>query len=169
LRRVTRWSLFTSGAPSRTRSVVSLVAVVPLDVLLVKLMRDGWLVAVSVSVAAVITVILVDDGDGPMSAGERRLAARAVLCGQRTGDSSLDAYAIEILLRRRRVGQLAESTTMSIVMLGVLAAPVVASISYGAWWLIFIPFDVAVAARFVPYLTLDIDENIRRLEGVLAG
>jgi hypothetical protein len=103
--------------------------------------------------------------DAPFGPEEKRLAAR--LTGAETGDPDLDRYALGLLDARSRVGQAPERIALSVVLLSLMAAPIVAGIRSSVWWLLMVALEAALAEGAVPYVALDIDENTRRLEAAI--
>jgi hypothetical protein len=158
-------ALFIGGAPARARAVLAWVAVLPVLVVLSSWMDTPVLLAwISAGVAGVIGLFLMRGGDMPFAPDQKRLAARAVLTGAGTGDPDLDGYALGVLDARKRVGQVPEKIALSVVMLVLLASPILASTTSSTWWLLMLPLEALVLAGAIPYLALDIDENIERLE-----
>ena len=161
----TRLTLFIGGVPARARAALTWVAVLPVLVVLSSWMDTPVLLAwIGAGVAGVIGLFLMRGADMPLAQHQKRLAARAVLTGMGTGDPDLDGYALGVLDARKRVGQVPEKITLSVVMLVLLASPILASITSSAWWLLLLPPEAVVLAGAIPYLALDIDENIERLE-----
>jgi hypothetical protein len=165
MRLFVRWSLFLRGLPGWAWPVISWIAGIPVAVLLVKLMHGGVVLLCLVLVSVAVTTPIVRRSANDLTvASEKRVVTRAVLLGESTGDATLDAYALDNLEHRRRVGQLPENFALTVVILGIIAAPVLAGIAYSAWWLSMLPVDMSVAAGLVAYLGLDVDHNIRRLQ-----
>jgi hypothetical protein len=160
-------ALFIGGLPSRARAVLTWIAVLPIVVVLSNWTGSPVLTWFSAGVAGVIGLLFARGRDFPFAPGEKRLVARAVLTGAGTGDPDLDGYALGVLDARKRVGQVAEKIALSVVMLSLLASPILASITSGAWWLLMLSLEAALLAGAVPYLALDTDENIRRLEAAI--
>jgi hypothetical protein len=161
----TRWSLFLSAIPTQLRAVMVSIAVLPTAVVVSRLTRgpalSPWLLAAAIGVAG---GLLARGTDSQLPPKEKRLAAGAVLTGAGTGDPNLDAYALGVLEGRRRVGQSAERVALGVVILVLLAAPMVAGVTSGRWWLLMVPLEAALVASLIPSLASDIDTNIRRLE-----
>jgi hypothetical protein len=166
----TRLALFISGVPWRVRAVATWIAVLPILVVLSTWMgRPVILTWLSGGGAGVLGALYLHRRDRELAftPDEKRLTARAVLTGAGTGDPDLDGYALGVLDARKRVGQAPERIALSVVFLSLLAAPIVASFRSSVWWLLLLPLDAALAVGAVPFLDLDIDENIRRLEAVI--
>ena len=64
-------------------------------------------------------------------------------------------------------GKCRSRSRLSVAMLALLAGPIVASITSSVWWLLMLPLEAAVVAGAIPYLALNIDENIRRIEDAI--
>jgi hypothetical protein len=166
----TRLALFLGGGPWRLRAVVTSLAVLPIvAVLSIWTGRPVLLTWISGAALGVVATFAAyrRDRDALFGPEETRLAARAVLTGAGTGDPDLDGHALGLLDARMRVGQTPERIALSVVLLLLMAAPIVAGIRSSVWWLLMLPLETALAAAAIPYLTLDIEENIRRLEAAI--
>lgn len=164
----TRWALFVGGMSARTRAVLAWVAVLPVLVVVSNWLGVPVVLAwISAGVAGVIGLFLMRGADPPFPAEEKRLAARAVLTGAGTGDPDLDGYALGVLDARKRAGRAPERIVLSVVISALLVSPILASITSSAWWLLMLPLDAAVVVGAVPYLALDIDANIKRIEAAI--
>ena len=161
----TRLALYIIGMPSRARAIVTWIAVVPIVVALSDWIGYpvllAWLCAGAVGI---IRGVFSPRRDLPFTPAGKRRAARTVLTGAATGDPDLDGYALRLLDTRKRIGQVPEKTALTVVMLSLLAGPILASITSGVWWLLMLPLEAALVVGAVPYLALDIDANIKRIE-----
>jgi hypothetical protein len=168
MRWATRLALLMGGVPSRARAFVTWIAVLPIVVTL-----SGWmgspalLTWIGAGAVGVVGVLFARRRDLPFTPEEKRLTARAVLTGDDTGDPDLDGYALRVLDTRKRIGEVPEKTALSVVTLSLLAGPILASITSSVWWLLMLPLEAAVVAGLAPYLALDTDENVRRIEAAI--
>jgi hypothetical protein len=166
----TRLALFLGGIPWLVRAVVTWIAVLPIVVVL-SIWTSAptlltWIWGALLGVVATF-IAYRRDRDALFGPEEARLAARAVLTGAGTGDPDVDGYALGLLDARMRVGQAPERIALSVVVLLLMAAPIVAGIRSSVWWLLILPLEVALGVGAIPYLALDIKENIRRLEAAI--
>jgi len=164
----TRWALSIRGVPSRAMAIVTWVAVLPIVVVLSDWIGSPvvltWICAGAGGVGA---LLFARHREMPFTRDEKRLAARAVLTGAGTGDPDVDGYALRLLDARKRIGQVPEQVALSVAILSLLAGPILASITSDVWWLLMLPLEAAIGAGAIPYLALDIDENIRRIEAAI--
>lgn len=163
---VMRWSLFLSGMQSRTRAVAAGIAALPIVVVISRLAHVPGFLAWTVSGAGgIFVVVRARGGDLPLSPSDRRLAALAVLTGAATGDPNIDAYALDVLETRLRIGALPERIALSVVMVLLVAAPVAVSITSSAWWLLMEPLDAALAAgAFYVHSQPDVLNDVKHFE-----
>lgn len=167
MRWATQWALKIGGVPWRPMAIVTWIAVLPILVDVWEWtgapLLPMWICA---GLAGIFAALFVRHLNPPFTPEEKRLAARAVLTGAGTGDPDLDGYALRLLDTRKRMG-VSEKIALSVVMLVLLAGPIVASITSSLWWLLMLPLEAALAAALGPYLAIDIDENIRRIEAAI--
>ena len=167
MRWATRWALSLGGVPWPVMALLIWIAVLPIIVVVSEWVGVPLLpMGICAGAACVFSVIFIHRLEMPLSPAEKRLAARAVLTGAGTGDPDIDGYALRLLDTRKRLG-VSENIALSVVMVLLVVGSILAGITSSAWWLLTLPLDAALGAGLAPYLAIDIDENIRRIEAAI--